>query len=65
LEIVDNILGRFRMKVLMTPSGTVNGAAEHGLGKDSRKEKMFCTTAQFWCRILQMKQEKMLIYCND
>jgi hypothetical protein len=53
------------MKVLMTPPGTVNGAAERGLGKDNRREMMFCTTAQFWCRILQMKQEKMLIYRND
>jgi hypothetical protein len=47
------------MKVLMTPPSTVNSAAEHGLGKDSRRGKMFCTTAQFWCRILQMEEEKL------
>jgi hypothetical protein len=65
LEIVDNIPGRFCKRVLRLPPITVNGAAELGLGKDSRKGKMFCRTAQFWCRILQMEQEKLLKYFND
>jgi hypothetical protein len=51
--------------VLPLSPSTVNGAAEYGLGKDSRKGKMFCRTAQFWCRTLQMEQEKLLIYSND
>jgi hypothetical protein len=47
LEIVDNILGRFCKRVLRLPPSTVNNTAEHGLGKDSTRGKMFCTTAQF------------------
>jgi hypothetical protein len=52
LEIVDYILWRYCKRVLRLAPSTVNGAAGHGLAKDSRREKMFCTTAQFWCRIL-------------
>jgi len=44
-EIVDNILGRFCKRVLTLPPSAVNGTAEHGLGKDSRRGKMFCRTA--------------------
>ena len=63
-EIVDNIPGRFCKKMLTLPQSTVNDTAERGLGKGSRRGKFFCRTSQFWCRILQMEQEKFLKYCN-
>jgi hypothetical protein len=48
----------------LAPS-TINGTGEHGLGRDSRRGKIFCRTAEFWCRIVQMEQEKLLKYCYD
>jgi hypothetical protein len=57
--------GRFCKKVLRIPPITVNGTAEHGLGKDSRRGKIFCRASKLWCRILQKEQEELLKCCYD
>jgi hypothetical protein len=62
---IDNIPRRFCKKVLRLARSTIYGTAECELGRDSRRGEMFCRTAKFQCRILQMEQEKMYKYCYD